>query len=231
MIPSLAPDLIAVPPAPKRVRHAGPWPLPVPRRAPEGTELRALQDAMGRCGDAAPVLSGDGSERAMLIGQAPGWREIETGLPFAHDAGRRLVGWLALAGASVDDFRGRWYVTSVGKCYPGRRPGASVDSPPSTAEVRRWTPVLDAEVRLLDPWLVVLVGGLAQRHAFGPGARLDELVGRELAWARAPHASVLVLPHPSGASTWLNDPENVERWRRGIALLAERWGAITEATA
>ena len=36
----------------------------------------------------------------MLIGQAPGWREIETGLPFAHDAGRRLVGWLGLAGVT-----------------------------------------------------------------------------------------------------------------------------------
>ena len=85
----------------------------------------------------APVLSGDGSEEAMLIGQAPGWREIETGLPFAHDAGRRLVGWLGLAGISIGDFRSRWYVTSVGKCYPGRRPGSSVDSPPSRAEVER----------------------------------------------------------------------------------------------
>jgi uracil-DNA glycosylase family 4 len=63
-----------------------------------------------------PVLSGDGSERALLIGQAPGWREIATGLPFAHDAGKRLVGWLGLAGITVSDFRERWYVTSVGKC-------------------------------------------------------------------------------------------------------------------
>ncbi|HEY6608627.1 MAG TPA: hypothetical protein VI277_05470, partial [Candidatus Limnocylindria bacterium] len=70
--------------APKRLRHTGSWPVPVPRRAPAGTELRALQDAMPRCGaSVAPVLSGDGTERAMLIGQAPGWREIETGLPFA----------------------------------------------------------------------------------------------------------------------------------------------------
>lgn len=162
----------------------------------------------------------------MLIGQAPGWREIETGLPFAHDAGRRLVGWLALAGISVDDFRARWYVTSVGKCYPGRRAGASVDSPPRRAEVARWAPFLDAEVRLLAPALVVLVGGLAHRHAFGPDARLDELVGAELAWDEAPGASILALPHPSGASTWLNDPARVVLWRRGIELLAARWQAM-----
>jgi len=182
---------------------------------------------MPACEDgSAPVLSGDGSEEAMLIGQAPGWREIATGVPFAHDAGRRLAGWLALAGIDLDAFRERWYVTSVGKCYPGRRPGASVDSPPSRAELARWGPILDEEVRLVAPKLVVLVGGLAHRYAFRPAARLDDLVGRELAWDRAPGASVLALPHPSGASTWLNDPGRAELWRRGIGLLAERWAAL-----
>jgi uracil-DNA glycosylase len=162
----------------------------------------------------------------MLIGQAPGWREVETGLPFAHDAGRRLAGWLALAGIGVRDFRERWYVTSVGKCYPGRRPGASVDSPPSRSEVARWTPVLLREVELVAPDLVVLVGGLAHRFAFGEQVRLDALVGRRLSWDRAPGAAVIALPHPSGASTWLNDPDRTELWRRGIGLLSDAWDAL-----
>ena len=162
----------------------------------------------------------------MLIGQAPGWREIETGLPFAHDAGRRLCGWLAVAGIAVADFRDRWYVTSVGKCYPGRRPGASVDAPPSRSEVGRWTPVLREEVRLVAPRLVVLVGGLAHRFAFGEDARLDQLVGHELTWEAAPGASVLALPHPSGASTWLNDPSRADLWRRGIGLLRDAWARL-----
>jgi uracil-DNA glycosylase len=213
--------------APKRLRHTGEWPTPTPRRAPPGTELRDLQDAMPRCpGDVPPVLSGDGTERAMLIGQAPGWREIETGLPFAWDAGKRLCGWLARAGIGVADFRERWYVTSVGKCYPGRAPGSSVDRPPSRAEIDRWTPVLRAEVRLVAPRLVLLVGGLAHRFAFGPAARLDDLVGRELTWEAAPGASVLCLPHPSGASTWLNDPGRIELWRRGMLLLRDRWAEL-----
>ena len=162
----------------------------------------------------------------MLIGQAPGWREIATGLPFAHDAGKRLCGWLALAGISVADFRERWYVTSVGKCYPGRRPGASVDSPPTRAEVGRWSPLLDREVELVAPRLVLLVGGLAHRYAFGAEARLDDLVGQVLRWQRAPTASVLALPHPSGASTWLNDPARVDLWRRAIGLLTEAWRGL-----
>ena len=102
-------------------------------------------------GGKPPVLSGDGSERAMLIGQAPGRREIETGVPFAHDAGKRLVGWLAIAGISVEDFRERWYVTSVAKCYPGRRPGASVDAPPSRAEVQRWSRMNGRRYDASDP--------------------------------------------------------------------------------
>jgi len=214
--------------APKRLRHAGEWPVPVPRRAPPGTELRHLQDAMPRCdGAVAPVLSGDGSEGAMLIGQAPGWREIETGLPFAWDAGKRLCGWLGAAGIGVADFRDRWYVTSVGKCYPGRAPGSSVDRPPSRTEIERWAPYLRDELRLVRPELLLLVGGLAHRFAFGAAARLDDLVGRELAWADAPGASVLCLPHPSGASTWLNEPARVALWRRGIGLLRDRWAELS----
>ena len=162
----------------------------------------------------------------MLVGQAPGWREIETGVPFAWDAGKRLSGWLAAAGIGLEDFRERWYVTSVGKCYPGRAPGSSVDRPPSRAEIARWAPTLLEEVRLVAPRLVLLVGGTAHRFAFGADVRLDDLVGRELAWPSAPDASVLALPHPSGASTWLNDPARVELWRRGIGLLHERWAAL-----
>jgi len=162
----------------------------------------------------------------MLIGQAPGRREIETGLPFAHDAGRRLVGWLATAGISVEDFRERWYVTSVAKCYPGRRPGSSADAPPSRAEVQRWTPYLDEEVRLVAPLIVVLVGSLAHRYAFGVQARGAALVGQALTWERVPQALVLALPHPSGASTWLVDPAHVPLWQRSLDLLAGAWREV-----
>jgi uracil-DNA glycosylase len=127
---------------------------------------------------------------------------------------------------TLDDFRERWYVTSVGKCYPGRRPGASVDSPPSRSEIQRWSPLLHDEVGLVRPRLLVLVGGLAHRFAFGEAARLDALVGRCLTWERCPGADVICLPHPSGASTWLNDPHRTELWRRSMALIAVSWSEL-----
>lgn len=217
---------------PARVRFTGEWLLPEPRRAQPGTAVRAVQDAMPSCSDGSrPVLSGDGSERAMLIGQAPGQRETAIRLPFAGDAGKRLVGWLGLAGVTLEDFRERWYVSSVGKCYPGRADGASADRPPSGAEVAQWAPWLADEVRLVDPELVVLVGGVAHRFGFGADARPAALVGRMLSWERAPRASVVCLPHPSGASTWLYRPPNAELWRRALALIAERWAAIRDSSA
>ena len=155
----------------------------------------------------------------MLIGQAPGRLEVSLGLPFAGDAGKRLVGWLAVAGVTVQDFRERWYVSSVGKCHPGRAAGSSTDLPPSRAEIERWGPYLADELRLVAPRLVVLVGALAHRFAFGPQP-VDQLVGRDLT---LDGATAICLPHPSGASTWLYRPGHVELWRGSLALVAERW--------
>ncbi|MEO6579233.1 MAG: uracil-DNA glycosylase family protein, partial [Candidatus Limnocylindria bacterium] len=126
----------------------------------------------------------------------------------------------------IDAFRDRWYVTSIAKCYPGRAQGSSVDRPPSRSEIEAWTPFLLDELQLVAPRLVLLVGGTAHRFAFGPRVKLDGLVGRELGWRHAPGASVLCLPHPSGASTWLNDPSHVELWRAGIGLLRDRWAEL-----
>ena len=106
------------------------------------------------------------------------------------------------------------------------RPGSSVDRPPSRADIERWTPYLRREIELVAPRLVLLVGGLAHRFAFGRAAKLDQLVGRELAWDGAPGAAVLCLPHPSGASTWLNDASHVELWRQATGLLRDRWSEI-----
>ena len=163
----------------------------------------------------------------MLIGQAPGWREIETGLPFAWDAGKRLCGWLAAAGIGVDDFRQRWYVTSIGEVLSragarARRSTARRRGPKS----RAGRPTCARSCASSGRGWSCSSAGLRIGSRSAPSARLDELVGRELAWEAAPDASVLCLPHPSGASTWLNDPARVELWRRGIGLLRDRWAEL-----
>jgi uracil-DNA glycosylase len=174
-------------------------------------------------GGGLPVFSGDGSEPVMLIGQAPGRTEAVIGLPFAGDAGRRLAGWLGLAGVDPADFRMRWYVTSLGRCYPGRLPGASADRSPARDEVERWSPYLLEELRLVAPRLVVLVGGLAHRFAFGPDCRLDAVVGTERSWCGR---ATVCLPHPSGASTWLHAAEHQALWRNALGQIADHWARL-----
>jgi len=163
---------------------------------------------------AAPVLSGYADNRIMLIGQAPGAVEAERRLPFQGRSGRVLMQWLVRAGfASEVEARRRIYMTSITKCFPGKG-AAGGDRRPSRAEVELCHPHLDRQLALITPALLILVGGLAHER-FLPGRPLSDLVGRvfdqsgrEVGPRTSARPLLLPLPHPSGASRWLNDPRN-----------------------
>ena len=152
---------------------------------------------------AAPVLSGYPDNQIMLIGQAPGAVEAERRLPFQGRSGKVLMQWLARAGfASEMEARRRIYMTSVTKCFPGKG-AAGGDRRPSRAEVGLCRPHLDRQLALIKPLLLILVGGLAHER-FLPDRPLSELVGKRF----GERPVIVPLPHPSGASRWLNDPGN-----------------------
>ena len=163
---------------------------------------------------AAPVLSGYADNRIMLIGQAPGAVEMERRLPFQGRSRKTLMAWLMRAGfASEADARRRIYMTSITKCFPGKGTGGG-DRRPSRAEVELCRPHLDRQLALIRPDLLILVGGLAHER-FLPARPLASLVGRAFdrsgheVGARSLTRPLLVpLPHPSGASRWLNDAAN-----------------------
>ena len=176
--------------------------------------------ACTRCVDAgylpqaAPVLSGYADNRMMLIGQAPGAVEAIRRLPFQGRSRNVLMSWLIRAGFSSEaQVRRHVYMTSVTKCFPGKGAGGG-DRRPSRAEVALCRSHLDRQLALIRPELLILVGGLAHER-FLPGRPLDELVGRFFdvsgreVRSRALVRPLLVpLPHPSGASRWLNAVEN-----------------------
>src|SRR5205823_4686670 len=114
----------------------------------------------------------------------------------------------------------RWTVAPASASPCACRDGAA-SAPGRDASMRGW-----GAPSLVRPRIVVLVGALAHRYAFGAHARADALVGRALTWERAPQASVLALPHPSGASTWLVDPAHVPLWHRSLDLLADAWREV-----
>ncbi len=75
--------------------------------------------------------------RIILVGQAPGPREVGEQRPFAFTAGTRLFSWFARLGVPEEEFRARVYVAAVIRCFPGRAPqgGDRVPSPPRSPTV------------------------------------------------------------------------------------------------
>lgn len=136
-------------------------------------------------------------------------------MPFAGQSGAKLRAWFALAGFSEADYWRYLYFSAVTKCYPGRLPGAKGDRLPTPAEQALCRPWLDAQLAVLGPPIVVLVGQLAISTFLGKGP-LSEFVG--LGFERDGRR-LLPLPHPSGVSTWLNDRDNQARVRRAMSLL------------
>jgi uracil-DNA glycosylase len=157
------------------------------------------------------------SPRWMLVGQAPGKREVMLGRPFAGAAGRRLFQWLAEAGFAEERFRSFCYVTAMMKCFPGR--GERGDLKPSRQQVANCAPWLEQELALVRPDVLTPVGQLAIERFLGK-ARLEELVGRQFRRSVIGRAiTVIPLPHPSGASAWTNAPENRTLILRAIRLI------------
>ena len=155
----------------------------------------------------------------MLVAQAPGSTEVVTRLPFTGPAGKRLTGWFERAGMSREEI----YLSAIARCFPGKAKGGG-DLVPSRAMVRNCRPHLMRELDLLKPEVVVPVGGLAIKELLGIG-RLADAVGEEIT---RDGITYVPLPHPSGASTWLNRPENKERLAVALGLLGERMAAMRQ---
>jgi len=169
---------------------------------------------------ARPVLSHAVAPRVMLVGQAPGPSEATGGRPFVGRSGRTLFRWLADAGLPEEEARRALYIAAVTRCYPGPHAGGRGDRVPSPAERAACAPWLEREIAIVRPALVVPIGRLAIDRFLGPGA-LSALVGEvhEARVAGVP-TRVLPLPHPSGASSWLNVPAH----RILLDLAIERLG-------
>src|ERR1700716_489681 len=115
--------------------------------------------AAGYLAAAAPVLSGYADNRIMLIGQAPGAVEAVRRLPFQGRSGKVLMAWMERAGfASEDQVRRRVYMTSITKCFPGKGTGGA-DRRPGRAEVDLCRSLLDRQLALIKPDLLIVVRG------------------------------------------------------------------------
>lgn len=181
----------------------------------------------------------------MLIGQAPGRIEGETGRPFQGPSGRRLFRWLETVGWKEESFRQRHAFAAVTRCYPGPHPSGHGDGVPTRAEQALCRPHLDKEIRLIAPRLIISIGSLALHLFYPKSTRLSDVVGTVAYFpenalrppaafevARAEQLSafdptydvngrwLVPLPHPSGASLWHNHAPNQERLQRALGIIA-----------
>lgn len=162
-----------------------------------------------------PVLS-----PLMLIGQAPGIHEAKVMRPFGWTAGKTLFQWFSSIGFEEAQFRERVYMAAVCRCFPGKNPKGSGDRVPSEEEVSNCARWLDAELQLMQPQLLILVGKLAIKQ-FLSTKKLDEVVGRIHQRQLAGKTVDLVpLPHPSGLSTWPHTEPGKTLLRQALQALA-----------
>jgi uracil-DNA glycosylase family 4 len=184
--------------------------------------LHARIRACTKCVDAGylerarPIVAGSTRDRIAIVGQAPGAVELATGQPFSGRSGAELRRWLAEAGIDEDHLP---YRTAITKCFPGKSPSGSGDRRPSPAEIVLCASWLEQELALLRPRVVLLVGGLAIQRLWGK-VPLEDAVGRSRV---RDGVTYIPLPHPSGASRWLNKPMN-------RALLHRALRAVRRAT-
>ncbi|PYQ68259.1 MAG: uracil-DNA glycosylase, partial [Acidobacteria bacterium] len=146
--------------------------------------------------------------RLMLVGQAPGPKEVVLQRPFAYTAGSRLFQWFNKLGVPEEEFRRRVSMCAVIRCFPGRAPQGG-DRVPNPLEIANCAPYLEDELQLIRPATVLAVGQLAIKKFLPENVPLQERVGRAFPVVREElELEVIPLPHPSGRSTWLVKKEN-----------------------
>jgi uracil-DNA glycosylase len=154
--------------------------------------------------ESLPVVQPYTGQRAYMFGQAPGIQEGQERRPWRGQAGHTLRRWLDL---DEEAFYATFYCASVTRCYPGRAPSGRGDRAPTPREQDLCSFWREWEFKLIRPRLIVTVGGLAARSLLGVKS-VTECVGVRY---ELDDAVAIPLPHPSGASGWLNDPANRTR--------------------
>ncbi len=193
-------------------------------------QLETLHQSIRRCSKCFPAggnrpVPGTGLAKKgglFLIGQAPGVREPLAQKNFAWTAGKRLFQWFGGIGMTEEKIRENAYITAVTKCYPGKAKGGKGDRKPNREEVANCAPYLEEALRILSPSVVVLIGSLAMERILGK-VNFSESIGKEFE-RELPggQASVIPIPHPSGASPWPYLPQNKEKLGKAFDLIRKR---------
>ena len=166
---------------------------------------------------ARPLVEGRATDRMMVIGQAPGHRSVAKGRSFSGPGGSVLQKWLEQAGFPPGYLHEHTYLSSLTHCDPGRSAKGNGDRRPSPQEIALCRPFLEAELRIVKPKVVLLVGTMAIETFLGK-VRLEEVIGT---FQERDGMLLLPLPHPSGVSRWLNETAHQKLHQKALEILSE----------
>ena len=165
-----------------------------------------------------PILLAGASARVMIVGQAPGRRVHETGIPWNDPSGDRLRSWLGVGREAFYD-TARFAIIPTAFCYPGTGKGGDLPPRPECAPL--WHPPLREALPAVE--LILLVGQYAQAYYLGE-RRKANLTETVRAW-REYGPAFLPMPHPSPRNQmWLKrnpwfEEEVIPELRRRLAAL------------
>ncbi len=149
---------------------------------------------------ANPVLRASESAKILIVGQAPGTRVHETGIPWNDPSGDRLREWMGVGRDAFYD-ESRVAIIPMGFCYPGR--GKSGDLPPRKECAELWHEKLLAQLPAIE--LTLLVGSYAQGYYLDTTHKT--LTERVKDWqAFLPACLPLVHPSPRNRRWIKNNP-------------------------
>ncbi len=137
-----------------------------------------------------PVMNASKNSRILVIGQAPGSRVHQTGIPWNDPSGKRLRQWMNISDERFYD--PEWIgIVPMGFCYPGK--GKSGDLPPRPECAPLWHSRLLEQMPEVE--LTLLIGQYAQAYYLGENAKrtLTDTVKAYEEYLPA----FLPLPHPS----------------------------------
>jgi len=182
---------------------------------PVDADIAALREAAKGCRGcelwepATQVVfsAGNSHARLMLVGEQPGDVEDREGVPFVGPAGRLLQRAVEEAGAD----RGELYVTNAVKHFRFTLKGKRrIHATPDVSHIVACRPWLEAEIRRVDPRVVVCLGATAAKALLGTGFRVTKQRGILLDdQTTAGRRQVLATVHPSAVLRTRGDDHDV----------------------
>jgi uracil-DNA glycosylase len=177
---------------------------------PDRSSLKALREASAVCRGchlwrgATQTVFGEGRKgsRVMLVGEQPGDKEDKAGEPFVGPAGRELDRGLEAAGIERADT----YVTNAVKHFKFEERGRRrIHQTPKRFEIDACRPWLDAELDVVKPEALILLGATAAKALLGSSFRVTQHRGELLDSELAPLVSATI--HPSAILRSRDDAE------------------------